>query len=89
MAGKRKIEVYSAGCAICQLVVDAIKAEACSSWEVIVHDMQDSQVARRAMDLGIQSVPAVVMDGKLAPCCEGRGVDIDQLILAGLGRPRK
>jgi len=86
MADKRKIEVFSAGCTTCHEVIEAVKREACSSCEVIVHDMQDAQVARRAKDLGIQSVPAVVIDGKLSSCCTGQGVDLAVLKNAGLGR---
>ena len=40
----------------------------------------------RAKELGIRSVPAVVIDGKLASCCAGRGVDIEVLKAAGLGK---
>lgn len=86
MADKRKIEIFSAGCAACQEAIEAVKREACSSCEIIVHDMKDMQVARRAKDLGIRSVPAVVIDGKLASCCAGRGVDIEVLKNAGLGK---
>jgi glutaredoxin len=86
MADKRKIEIFSAGCATCLEAIEAVKQEACSSCEVIVHDMMDTQVARRAKELGISSVPAVVIDGKLAACCAGRGVDIGVLKNAGLGQ---
>jgi hypothetical protein len=86
MATKRKIEVFSAGCSVCQEAIEAIRQEACASCEIIVLDMIDSQVARRAKELGVQSVPAVAIDGKLASCCSGRGVDIQVLKDAGLGR---
>jgi len=86
MANKRKVEVFSAGCAVCDEVIDAVKREAGSSSEVIVRDMKNIQVARRAKELGIRSVPAVVIDGKLASCCAGRGVDIQVLKNAGLGK---
>jgi hypothetical protein len=86
MADKRKIEIFSAGCATCHETIEAVKREACSSCQVIVHDMQDAQVARRAKDLGIQFVPAVVIDGKLASCCTARGVDLAVLKNAGLGK---
>ena len=36
----------------------------------------------------IRSVPAVVIDGKLADCCAGRGPDEATLRQAGLGQPR-
>ena len=86
MANRRKVEVFSAGCAVCDEVIDAVKREAGSSSEVIVHDMKNIQVARRAKELGIRFVPAVVIDGKLASCCAGRGVDIQVLKNAGLGK---
>jgi len=43
-------------------------------------------VVRRAKELGIRKVPAVVIDGELAACCRGKGVDMDVLRSAGLGR---
>jgi hypothetical protein len=86
MATKRKIEVFSAGCATCLEAIETIRQEACPSCEIIVLDMMDSQVARRAKELGVRSVPAVAIDGQLASCCSGRGVDIQVLKDAGLGR---
>ena len=87
MAAKRKIEIFSAGCATCHETIEIIKRAACHSCEVIVHDMKSMEVAKRAKGLGIRSVPAVVIEGKLAGCCAGRGVDEAILKAAGLGRP--
>lgn len=86
MAKMRKIEVYSTGCAACTEVVEIIRAAACASDEVIVNDMNDGNIVKRAKSLGIRSVPAVVIDGKLASCCTDRGVDIEVLKRAGLGK---
>ena len=44
-------------------------------------------VARRAVGLGVKSLPAVVIDGRLADCCAGRGPDEGVLRAAGLGQP--
>jgi glutaredoxin 3 len=87
MAAKRKIEVFSAGCATCHEAIEVIRRAACPSCEVIIHDMRDVEVAKRAKGLGIRSVPAVVIEGKLAGCCAGRGIDVTVLRAAGLGRP--
>ena len=87
MAATRKIEVFSAGCATCHDAIEVIRRAACPSCEVIVHDMQNVEVAERAKGLGIRSVPAVVIEGKLAECCAGRGIDEAVLRAAGLGRP--
>jgi glutaredoxin 3 len=86
MATKRKVEVFSAGCAACNDVIETVRRAACPSCEVIVHDMTDTKIAQRAKSLGIRSVPSVVIDGKLADCCAGRGVDEHILRAAGLGK---
>lgn len=83
----RKIEIFSAGCDVCQDVVEQVKAAACPSCEVTVVSMTDTHVTARARSLGIRSLPAVVIDGRLASCCSGGGVDLDVLRSAGLGRP--
>ena len=36
-------------------------------------------MAKRARELGIRSIPAVAIDGKLGDCCAGRGIDPDVL----------
>ena len=87
MADKRKVEVFSAGCPACREAVQLVQELACSSCEVSVLDMNNIEVAKRAKSLGVRVVPAVVIDGKLADCCSGRGIDAQVLKQAGLGRP--
>jgi len=84
---KRKIEVFSAGCPACEETVQLVNRVACPSCEVSVLDMHDAAVAKRARELGIRSVPSVVIDGELAGCCAGRGPDEATLRSAGLGQP--
>jgi glutaredoxin len=38
-------------------------------------DLRHQEIAERAAQHGVRSVPAVVIDGKLAGCCANRGVD--------------
>ncbi|MBI1927511.1 thioredoxin family protein [Candidatus Poribacteria bacterium] len=87
MSTKRKIEIFSAGCPACAETVKLVNRVACPSCEVSVLDMKDSNVASRAKALGIRSVPTVVIDGKLADCCAGRGPDESTLRALGLGQP--
>ncbi len=87
MTDKRKIEVFSAGCPVCDDTVKLVNNLACPSCEVNVLDMKIPEIAERAKTLGIRSVPAVVIDGKLADCCTGRGPDEATLKAAGLGKP--
>jgi glutaredoxin len=73
MNTKKKIEVFSAGCSTCKETIELVNRIAGASHEVVVHDMQKSDVASKAKNYGVRSVPAVVIDGKLASCCAGRG----------------
>jgi glutaredoxin 3 len=83
----RTIEIFSAGCATCTETIEMVQRAACPSCEVTVLDMHDPAVAQRAKNVGIRAVPAVVIDGKLAECCAGRGPDETTLRRAGLGQP--
>lgn len=85
MSTKRKIEIFSAGCPVCLETITAIKDNACASCTVTILDMNDPAVSGRAMNLGIKSVPAVVIDGKLADYCSGRGPDFDAIKAARFG----
>jgi len=86
MATLRNIEIFSAGCPVCQETIDLVNRIACPSCEISVLDMNKLEVAARAKQLGIRSVPAVAIDGKLADCCAGHGVDETSLRAAGVGR---
>jgi glutaredoxin len=87
MTNRRKIEVFGAGCPACVDTIELVKRIACPSCEVSVLDMKNPDVASRAKSLGIRSVPSVVIDGKLADCCAGRGPDEATLRALGLGQP--
>jgi hypothetical protein len=84
---RRKIEIFSAGCPVCEETTGLVNRVACPSCEVSILDMRDPSVASRAKGLGIRSIPAVVIDGKLADCCSGRGPDEKTLRASGLGQP--
>jgi len=84
MDSKRKVEVFSAGCALCQEVIDVVKREVGSSQVIVHRNMKDARGLARAEQLGIRSVPAVVIDGRLASNAGG-GVDI-QALKSELGR---
>lgn len=86
MNAKRKIEVFSAGCPACEETVSLVKEIACPSCGVTILDMKDPEVAERAKSLGVRSVPAVAVDGRLAGCFAGRGPDEAELRAAGIGK---
>ncbi len=87
MITKRHIEVFSAGCPVCEETIRIIDELVCPSCDVEVLDINDPDVAERAVAFSIRSIPAVVIDGQLANCCAGRGISIPALRDAGIGVP--
>jgi glutaredoxin 3 len=84
-ANKRKVEVFSAGCGVCDETVALVRSLACGSCDVVVHDMHQPETAAKAKRYRVHSVPAVVVDGKLAECCAGRRPEEHALRAAGIG----
>lgn len=82
----RKVEIFSAGCAVCNDVVEMVKRISCPSCDVSVLNMNDPQIAQRARSIGIRSVPSVVVNGKIASCCAGRAPNEAELRATGIGQ---
>ena len=85
MTAKHQVEIFTAGCQLCDDAVALVNKLAQGRSDVTVHRMQDMATATRAKALGVTSVPAVVINGKLTACCSGRGIDDAVLRIAGLG----
>ena len=84
---QRLVEIFSAGTHIDDKAIELVNELACPSCDVRVLDVQDSEVTQRAEELGIRSVPAIVIDGTLAECCAGRVPDADALRAVEIGQP--
>ena len=85
MNKKRKVEVFTAGCPVCDDTVNLVNRIACGSCDVEVLDTRQADVAKRAKGYGIQTVPSIVIDGKLAGCCVNQHIDEKTLRAEGLG----
>jgi DNA-binding NtrC family response regulator len=83
----RKVEVFSSGYCCSEKLITAIRAAACPSCEVRVLDVTAAEVAERASQLGVQSVPAVAINDELVCCPCECGPDLAKLRAAGLGVP--
>ena len=88
---KRKVEVFTSGCPICEPVVELVNKEACPSCEVIIYDLNkgsDANIGRqKAKEYGVTRVPSVVVDAKLLECCKTGIVSKQVLRDAGIGQP--
>jgi len=86
---KRSVEVFTAGCPVCDETVKLVKELACESCEVIFYNLNEACETAECLDkikaYGITRVPSVVVDGVLAECCQGGAVTADGLRAAGIG----
>ena len=82
---KRQVEVFTAGCPVCDPAVQLVNELACPDCEVTVHDVREAG-AEKARQYGIKTVPAVVINGRIAQCCENAGPEREQLQAAGVGQ---
>ena len=81
--GKTKVEIFIAGCPLCERTIQLVMGLVGSSHQVVISDMRRPEVASRAEQYGIRTVPAVVIDGELTKCCKGRGCD-EQVLRSAL-----
>lgn len=87
MANTRTVEVFTADCPLCSDVATLVQDLACDSCDVRTVSLQEDDGERRAREVGVETVPAVAVNGTLADCCRGSGVDEDLLRAAGVGQP--
>lgn len=89
MASKRKVEVFTAGCLVCEDTVKMVKELACESCEVTVYNLNKScdsgNCLEKVNQYGIKKVPTVVVDGKIADCCVASGPTLEGLKTVGFG----
>jgi len=85
---KRTVEVFTAGCPCCDEAVKLVQSLVCPSCDLQIHDMKNDKAAQaKAKQYGVHRVPAVVVNGKLADCCQVGAVDASTLRSLGVGAP--
>jgi glutaredoxin 3 len=86
MSEKRKVEVFIAGCPLCDETVKIVKGLACPSCDVIIYDLRNVGMDK-AREYGVNSVPTVVVNGKILDCCKRGKPTEEDLKAAGIGAP--
>ncbi len=87
---KRLVEVFTAGCPLCDETVKLVREVACENCEIQVYDLRQgcatNECLEKATQYGINRVPAVVIDSQLAGCCQNQQpVSRQALVAAGIG----
>ncbi len=83
---KRKVEVFVAGCPLCDETVNLVKKLSCPSCDVVVYDLRKEGL-EKAREYGVNSVPTVVVNGKIVDCYVRRKPTEADLKKAGIGAP--
>ena len=88
---KRRVEVFTAGCPLCDDVVDLVQSLACPSCDVQVYDLREgcdaNECREKARRYGLTAVPAIAVDGVLLDCCRREPLSAHTLRTAGIGQP--
>lgn len=85
----RKVEVFTAGCPFCDETVKMVQGLACEHCDVSVYDMRSGsqEILDKAKSYEINSVPTVVVNGKVLDCCKRGKMTQTDLKAAGIGEP--
>ena len=83
----RKVEVFTAGCSLCDDEVQLVQDLACPSCRVEVLVMKEEATQEKAKAYGVASVPAVAVDGALADYCQAGVIDVHVSPALGIGSP--
>ena len=88
---KRRVEVFTAGCPICDEAVNLVKSVACPSCDVQIYDLREGCSTNECHEIaswyGVTAVPAIAVDGVLLDCCRRSPVTASSLAAAGIGQP--
>ena len=86
MSKKRKVEVFGAGCPLCDETVNLVRELSCPSCDVTIYNLHKKGLDK-AKKYGVNSVPTVAVDGKILNCCKRRKPAEADLKAAGIGMP--
>jgi len=82
---KRQIEIFTAGCPVCEPVVQLVKDIASTNCEITIHNLSEDSHDAICKKYTIKRLPAVAVDGKLLECCKNIAITKENLIGAGIG----
>jgi hypothetical protein len=88
---RRRVEVFTAGCLICEEAVHLVQSRSCRNCEIQVYDLREgcatNECGAKAARYGITAVPTVVVEGVMLECCRREPVSAAVLAAAGIGQP--
>ena len=91
MMTKRRVEVFTAGCPICDETVTLVTSVTCPCCDVQIYDLREgcrtNECREKTSAYGVTAVPSIAVDGVLLECCQRPPVTETMLRAAGIGLP--
>ena len=87
MSEKRRVEVFTAGCPVCQGVVDMVNEMACTHCDITIYNLNNDEGVDEAKAYGVTAVPSIAVNGHLLECCKRGPITKKELQAAGIGKP--
>lgn len=85
---RKRVEIFTAGCTLCNPVVELIRSNSSENCDVMVYDLikqcDSKECLSKVVEYGVKSIPAIVVDGKLLDSCQNSGISIMDLINSGI-----
>ena len=87
MTEKRRVEVFTAGCPVCQGVVEIVNELACPNCDVTIYNLSRDEGVDEAKAYAVTALPSIVVNGELLECCKRSPITTQDLEAAGVGQP--
>tara|TARA_R110000764_G_scaffold208988_1_gene294634 strand:+ start:321 stop:587 length:267 start_codon:yes stop_codon:yes gene_type:complete len=86
---KRQIEIFTAGCPVCEPVVQLVKETAGKDCEITLHNLSEQCESKicvsKMKEYNITSLPAVAVNGRLLACYQNKNISGDELKNVAIG----
>jgi len=82
---KKQIEILTAGCPVCEPVVQLVKDTAGVNCDITIHNLSEACNDDVCKKYNVKRLPAIAVDGKLLDCCKNIEITKEDLINAGIG----
>jgi Thioredoxin domain len=82
---KMQVDIFTAGCPVCEPVVQLVKDTAGNHCDITIHNLSESRHKDILKKYNLTRLPAIAVDGKLLDCCKNITITKEDLIGAGIG----
>jgi len=87
MTEKRRVEVFTASCPVCEGLVKLVNELACLNCDVTIYNLNKNEGVDEAKAYGVNALPTVAVNGELLECCKRGPITKEDLKAAGIGQP--